>query len=232
MPRLNSSPVTELRLAGVLWDMDGTIVDTEPYWITAEESLVARFGGTWTTEAALAVVGADLWDAARIFQQHGVDLPEDEIVDTLTNQVIDQISEHVPWRPGARELLEELTEAGIPSALVTMSLNRMAGRVVEAMGFDAFAAVVGGDDVTNGKPHAEPYLRGASLLGVDATDCIAFEDSTTGLAAAVASGAVTVGVPAHIHLPDSDSYTLWPTLEGRTVRDLVHHFRTIREAAA
>ncbi len=232
MPRLNSSPVTELRLAGVLWDMDGTIVDTEPYWITAEESLVARFGGTWTQEAALAVVGADLWDAARIFQTHGVDLPEDEIVDTLTGEVLDQISIRVPWRPGARELLEDLAQTGIPSAMVTASLHRMAQRVVDAIGFDAFAAVVGGDDVTNGKPHAEPYLRGASLLGVEATDCIALEDSTNGLAAAVASGAVTIGVPAHIHLPPSDRYTLWPTLEGRTAADLADHFHTIRRDSA
>jgi len=194
--------------------------------------LVASFNGTWTKEAALAVVGADLWVAARIFQNHGVTLTEDEIVTHLTDRVMEQVSIEVPWRPGARELLQELNAAGIPCALVTMSLNRMAQQVASAMGFDAFSVVVGGDDVTKGKPDAEPYVHAAGLLGLEATDCIAIEDSTTGLAAAVASGAVTIGVPAHIHLPPSADYALWPTLDGRRVADLQEHFATNRQDVA
>ncbi|HEU4808466.1 MAG TPA: HAD family phosphatase [Homoserinimonas sp.] len=224
--------MTEPLLAGVLWDMDGTIVDTEPYWMRAEEELVASFGGVWTRDDALAVVGADLWVAARIFQNHGVTLSEDEIITRLTDRVLEQTSAEVPWRPGARQLLQELNEAGIPCALVTMSLHRMAQHVVSFMGFDAFSVVVGGDDVTKGKPNAEPYLRGAELLGVDPSQCIAIEDSTTGLASAVASGAVTIGVPAHITLPPSARYTLWPTLDGRGVSDLREHFTTARQNVA
>ena len=212
--------------------MDGTIVDTEPYWIRAEEELVASFNGVWTREAALAVVGSDLWVAARIFQNHGVALPEDEIVTRLTDRVMEQVTAELPWRPGARQLLQELNEAGIPCALVTMSLNRMAQQVVSAMGFDAFTVVVGGDDVTKGKPDPEPYRHAAELLGLEAADCIAIEDSTTGLAAAAASGAVTIGVPAHIHLPASADYTLWPTLDGRSVTDLRQHFATARKEVA
>lgn len=212
--------------------MDGTIVDTEPYWMRAENELVAEFGGTWTKEDALAVVGADLWVAAGIFQKAGVDLPADDIVTRLTDRVLEQTAVEVPWRPGARELLQDLKNADIPCALVTMSLHRMAQQIVDAMGFHAFTAVVGGDDVTHGKPDAEPYRHGAELLGLDAADCIAFEDSTTGLTAAVASGAVTIGVPAHIHLPPSGEYTLWPTLAGRTVADLRTHFSAARKNAA
>ena len=224
--------MTEPLLAGVLWDMDGTIVDTEPYWMVAEEELVGAFGATWTREDALAVIGADLWDAARLFQSKGVTLSEDEIVTRLTDRVLEQVQHEVPWRPGARALLLGLREAQIPCALVTMSLNRMAQHIVDAMGFDAFTAVVGGDDVVNGKPHAEPYLHGAALLGVDAAHCVAIEDSTTGLASAVASGAVTIGVPAHLPLPDSTSYTLWPTLDGRTAADLMAHFVATRKEVA
>ena len=207
--------------------MDGTIVDTEPYWMRAEEELVASFGGSWTRENAEQLIGADLWVAARVFQNHGVALSEDEIVTRLTDRVLEQTSTEVPWRPGARQLLQELNEVGIPCALVTMSLHRMAQQVVAAMGFDAFTAVVGGDDVTMGKPNPEPYLHAASLLGVDASHCIAIEDSITGLTAAVASGATTIGVPAHQHLPPSGAYTLWPTLHGRTVADLQEHFSSI-----
>ena len=212
--------------------MDGTIVDTEPYWMVAQEELVEAFGATWTHEDTLAVVGADMWDSARLFQSKGVRLSEDEIVTRLTDRVLEQVKHDVPWRPGARALLVALRDAQIPCALVTMSLGRMAHYVVDAMGFDAFSAVVGGDDVANGKPHAEPYLHGAALLGVDATHCIAIEDSPTGLAAAVASGAVTIGVEAHVPLPASASYTLWPTLAGRTAADLMAHFDAARKEVA
>lgn len=212
--------------------MDGTIVDTEPYWMLAEEELVESFGATWTKEDSLAVVGADLWHAARIFQAHGVALSEEEIIARLTDRVLEQIRVAVPWRPGARELLLALTEAKIPCALVTMSLTRMAQLVVESIGFDAFTAVVGGDDVVRGKPHPEPYLRGAALLGVKATDCVAIEDSPTGLAAAVASGAVSLGIPAHVALADSNDYTLWSTLEGKTVTDLGALFTSARAKVA
>ena len=224
--------MTDLLPAGVLWDMDGTIVDTEPYWMRAEEELVRSFGGTWTRDDAHSVIGTDLWYSARIFQSRGVELPEDEIIDRLTDRVVEQTRTLVPWRPGARKLLLSLKEAGVPTALVTMSLRRMAEHIVAAMGFDAFSVVIGGDDVTNGKPHPEPYHHGASLLGLDAAECVAIEDSTTGLASAVASGAVTIGVPAHIDLPESGDYTLWTTLEGRTIADLGALFAAQRAEVA
>jgi HAD superfamily hydrolase (TIGR01509 family) len=212
--------------------MDGTIVDTEPYWMRAEEEMVARFGVNWTHEDSLEVVGASLDHSARIFQARGVELSETEIIDTLTDRVVDQLREEVPWRPGARELLRELCEAGIPSALVTMSYRRMADIVVEAIGFDAFAAVVGGDSVTHGKPHPEPYLLGASRLGVTAPQCVAIEDSTTGLASAVASGAATIGVPLHVTLQPSSEYALWPSLAGRGISDLAGVYTAHTRAAA
>ena len=200
--------------------MDGTIVDTEPYWMRAEHELVADFGVAWSHEDSLEIVGASLDHAARVFQRRGVDLPELEIIERLSSRVIEQISSAVPWRPGARELLLELREAGISTALVTMSYRAMAELVAESIGFDAFDLVVSGDAVTHGKPHPEPYLHAARELGVDARHCVAIEDSPTGVASAVASGAVTIGVPAHVELPESASYTLWPSLAGRTVADL------------
>ncbi len=127
--------------------MDGTIVDTEPYWMVAEEALVGSFGGTWTHEDGLRLVGNGLDDSARILQEAGVDLPVAEIIDRLSDRVMEQILVEVPWRPGARELLREIREAGIPTALVTMSIGRMARQVADAVPFDAFDHVVAGDDV-------------------------------------------------------------------------------------
>jgi HAD superfamily hydrolase (TIGR01509 family) len=204
--------------------MDGTIVDTEPYWMRAETELVESWGSTWTHTDALALVGQGLWHSARILQARGVDLPEDEIIDTLTQRVMTQVAEEVPWRPGALELITDLSAAGIPMALVTMSLRSLAELVVALIEFPAFDAIVSGDDVTHAKPHPEPYLLGASLLGVDITRCVALEDSLPGLASAVASGAVSIGVPHMVAIDEADGHTLWPTLLGRTAHDIAGVF--------
>jgi HAD superfamily hydrolase (TIGR01509 family) len=179
-----------------------------------------------------------LWHAAAVLQHRGVELPADEIVDRLTDRVMEQIGSGVPWRPGALELLAELRNAGVPTALVTMSIRRMAEHVASLVPADLFAPggafdhIVAGDSVTHSKPHPEPYLLGARLLGVDAVDCVAIEDSTTGLASAVASGAVAVGVPLHSVLEHGRGYTIWPTLTGRTVADISELLQSARTDAA
>ncbi|PPF61196.1 hydrolase [Clavibacter michiganensis] len=220
------------RPAAVLWDMDGTIVDTEPYWMVAEEALVGSFGGTWTPEDGLRLVGNGLDDSARILQEAGVDLPVQEIIDRLSDRVMEQILVEVPWRPGARELLRGIREAGIPTALVTMSIGRMARQVADAVPFDAFDHVVAGDDVSRSKPHPEAYLAAADLLGVDIRDCVAIEDSAPGVASATASGATVVAVPHHVPLPADDAYVLWDTLAGRTLADLEAAHADRRAAAS
>ncbi len=215
------SVVTHTAPAAVLWDMDGTLVDTEPYWISAETALIESHGGSWTHEEAMQLVGQGLWHSARVLQAKGVPMTEDEIIDHLTDRVLDQLVEKgVPWRPGARELLTELREARVPTALVTMSIGRMAHHVAQQVGFDGFDVVVSGDDVTHAKPHPEPYLRGATLLGVDPARCVAIEDSPPGVASAAAAGMVAIGVPFLLDLSEAPARALWPTLEGRTVADL------------
>lgn len=208
------------RPAAVLWDMDGTLVDTEPYWLEAESDMVHAAGGVWTAEDGLQLVGSALENSALILQSRGVALGVEEIIVTLTDEVRRRVGERFPWRPGARELLTEIREAGIPTALVTMSRRSMALEVVEQLGFEGFDVVVAGDDVEHGKPHPEAYLKAADLLGVDITACVALEDSEPGTAAAVASGATTFALPLHIPLPPSPAYTLRDTMEGLTLAEL------------
>lgn len=214
--------------AAVLWDMDGTLVNTEPYWISAETELIESFGGSWTHEEALQLVGSGLFQSATIIKAKGVDLPELEIIDILTDRVLEQLVEFgIPWRPGARELLTELRAEGIPTALVTMSIGRMAHHVADRLGFVGFDAVVSGDDVANSKPHPESYLRGAELLGVDPAHCVAIEDSEPGIRSAAAAGAVVIGVPFMVDLPEDVAHVLWPTLHGRSVADLAGAFSAV-----
>lgn len=207
--------------AAVLWDMDGTLVDTEPYWMAAETPLVERFGGTWTHEQALGMVGLALEDSARLLQNAGVPWGVDDIIAYLTDEVLRQLATTgVPFRLGARELLADLKANGVKTALVTMSMRRMALSVVDLIDFAAFDVVVAGDDVERPKPYPDPYLQAATLLGVDIRDTVAVEDSPNGLRSALASGAVSLGVPLMVSLDGVGAHALWPSLAGRTTADL------------
>jgi beta-phosphoglucomutase-like phosphatase (HAD superfamily) len=96
----------------------------------------------------------------------------------------------------------------------------MAQQVVDAIPFDAFDVIVAGDDVSRGKPHPEPYEKAAALLGFAPKDCIAFEDSSTGLASAEAAGTYAIGIPNVIPIPEKDGRILWTTLEGVSYKQL------------
>jgi HAD superfamily hydrolase (TIGR01509 family) len=207
--------------AAVLWDMDGTLVDTEPYWMAAEKALVAEFGGVWTDDDARSVIGFDLRDSAAVLRARGgVDLEPDEIVGRLLDDVIARVRVRVPWRPGARQLLKDLNDRGVPCALVTMSWTRLAEAVIEALDTTAFGAVITGDTVTSGKPHPEPYLRAAAALGVDPLDCVAIEDSPTGAESAGAAGCVVLAVRNHVAIEEALGRVIAPSLVGVTVDDL------------
>ena len=211
--------------AAVLWDMDGTLVDTEPYWIAEEHSLVEAHGGVWTEEHALQLVGNDLMVSDEYIRAHSpVDLTPTEIVHQLLAGVVARVTEHVPWRPGARELLESLVAQGVPCALVTMSWKSLASSVVGNLPSGTFAAVVTGDVVLHGKPHPEPYLQAARLLGVDLAACIAIEDSPPGVASAVAAGIPTIAVPHQVKVPETVGAVQIATLAGLSPRDLLPLF--------
>lgn len=207
--------------AAVLWDMDGTLVDTEPYWFATEFELVAEFGGTWTDADAHSLVGFDLLASAHELRTRGgVELEPVPLVERLLDGVIARVAEELPWRPGAPELLGQCVAAGIPCVLVTMSWRRLADALIASAPTGSFAASVAGDEVSNGKPHPEPYLAAAATLGVDPTQCVAIEDSPTGVASALAAGCATLGVPHVVPVAAAPGLTLVDSLVGLGVPDL------------
>jgi HAD superfamily hydrolase (TIGR01509 family) len=212
--------------------MDGTLVDTEPYWIAAEHEIVEEHGGTWSDEFAHQLVGNDLLVSATFIKDNSaVPWEPERIVDELLARVISRVTEHVPWRPGARELLSALREQGVPSALVTMSWRSLADAVVGALPDGTFAAVVTGDEVSHGKPHPEPYRAAARLLGVSAEDCVAIEDSPTGVRSAVAAGVPTLAVPHVVAVPEIPGAVHLDTLSGLTPATLAELAREARSAS-
>ena len=203
--------------AAVLWDMDGTLIDTEPYWMGAETELVEAHGGVWTREDGLAMVGNPMAVCAPILRSRGVDLPDDEIADFLNERVAAGVASGIPWQQGAQEILAALHEAGVPMALVTSSFRRLADPFAAAVGL--FDVVVGGDDVARPKPDPEPYLVAAQRLGVDIADCVAVEDSHSGIASAVASGARVVAVEVMQALAPRPGLSRVASLADLTVSD-------------
>ncbi len=222
--RAPSAPVAETpttRPAAVLWDMDGTLVDTEPFWMRAETELVTSHGGTWTQAHAETLVGMDLLvAAAEIRRVGGIDLDPVDIVNMMMERIIELMADEPPWQPGALDLLAGLRAEGIPCVLVTMSWRRLANAVVDLLPPGTFTDLVVGDEVPRGKPHPDPYLEAARRLGVDPRDCVAIEDSPIGAASARAAGCIVLGVPHAVDVPRSSVDALVPSLAGVDVAQL------------
>jgi HAD superfamily hydrolase (TIGR01509 family) len=185
------------KLQGVLFDMDGLIVDSEPLWFEVECAVMARLGGQWSEADQQALIGGSLprtvsYLLERAAQPAGPDEIGRWLVEGMTALLM---SRTLTMLPGAGELLAEVREAGIPHALVTSSERPVMDAVLLQLGI-TFSATVCADDVTRSKPNPEPYLRAASLLGADPRHCVALEDSPNGVAAAEAAGCRMVAVPS------------------------------------
>jgi HAD superfamily hydrolase (TIGR01509 family) len=209
---------TGLLLQAVLFDMDGTLVDTEPYWVAAEYDLVESLGGTWSDEHAHAIVGNALLTSAEYIREHGgVDLPAPVIVERLIDDVAAAALRKMPWRPGALELVAQVKAHSIGCAMVTMSYARLAGTVTAQLPPGTFDAVVTGDELRHGKPDPEAYLTAAARLGADPARCVAIEDSPTGVASAEAAGCVVVAVPHLVAIGPAPGRTVVASLEELSV---------------
>jgi HAD superfamily hydrolase (TIGR01509 family) len=215
-----------MSLQAVLWDMDGTLVDSEPVWARAQIDLLTSLGAIWTVEDCVNLVGSDLSDAllawmARI--PEGAIEPE-ELAERIYGEVVSSLKEEVEFRPGAVELLQALKAEGIPCALVSASYRVMIDAVLAHLPPDLYDVVVAGDEVNHGKPHPEPYLTAARELGVDPADCIVIEDSPGGTASGTAAGAFVIAVPQWVMIPDAPRRLVVESLEPFTptaLRDLL-----------
>ncbi len=215
------APVRPQPPVAVLWDMDGTLIDTEPHWSVAEHELVASFGGTWTVEDGMALVGNPMAVTTAALQARGVDLSAAEIAERLQDHVRAAVAREVPWQPGAHALLAAVVAAGIPCALVTSSAGVLAHPFAREAGM--FDAVVCSDDVAHPKPHPMPYLLAADRLGVDVTRCLVVEDSPAGLTAGLSAGARVLAVQAFTPIVDKARTLGVPcvlSLDGLSVDDL------------
>lgn len=183
-------PSSPLLPAAVLWDMDGTLVDTEPLWAEALAATVRAHGGIWDDARAGAAHGASTSATLDLVRDALAEEPVPTgFFDEVEARVLSDLTDEVPVQPGALELLECFRAHRIPQALVTASNRRMTAPVLRTLGTRHFQAVVTDDMPIPSKPDPAPYVLAARLLEVRTRDCLVFEDSVPGLAAARASGA-------------------------------------------
>ena len=215
VPRQRTTTTAPGRLAAVLFDMDGTLLDSEPLWDASLRALAAHHGGMLSGPARQGMVGRDTRDAMAIFYRDlGLSDP-DPAADRrfIAARMAELFATGLTWRPGAAELVTAVRRAGVPTALVTSTARRLVEVALEhLLGRDSFDVVVCGNEVSAPKPHPESYRTAASRLGVEITRCVAVEDSPAGVASARSAGAVVVGVPGEVALAPLDGVHLVPSL--------------------
>jgi HAD superfamily hydrolase (TIGR01509 family) len=205
------------QLEAVLFDMDGTLVDSEKVWSVALTELAAHYGGELSAAARTSMVGTSMSESMDILHTD-LGLPQLDVAASVTwleDRVKELFAGGLIWRPGARELLDETQAAAVPMALVTATRRHLVDVALATIGAHYFDAVVAGDEVDQTKPHPEPYLTAARLVGAtDIRRCVAVEDSPNGVASARAAGCAVLAVPCEVDLSGMDGVTLVDSLDG------------------
>jgi HAD superfamily hydrolase (TIGR01509 family) len=199
----------------VLLDMDGTLIDSEPVWFETEVGILAEYGYELGREHWIHVLGQPNEIAvAYLLAVSGVPLTGPQLNERIEAAMVARLGQGIDLIPGAKALLLELEAAGIPTALVSASSRRVVEASLGSIGADHFRFTVSGDDVSHGKPHPEPYLKAARLLGVDPVRCVVIEDSPTGAASGAAAGCRVVAIPHAAPIAPHPLITVAPSLES------------------
>lgn len=211
--------------AAVLWDMDGTLLDSEPLWDIAMEDLALRHGIVMSPALRESTLGNSLPNAITRVHDAADIAQADRDLAADSRWMLDRVAvlfrADLPWRPGARDALDLVAAAGLPMVLVTNTVRELVEVAVETLGPERFTHTVCGDEVPEGKPAPDLYRKAAGLLGLRTDQCLAVEDSPTGTIAATAAGCPTLVVPSAAPVPAGSLRTFRETLVGLTADDLV-----------
>lgn len=222
---------SEWPFQAVLFDMDGTLVDTEPLWQQAERLLMARFEVEWTPEDQALCLGGSATRVTRYMADRvaetGAERPDpEELVRDFGEVMLSQLRSDPPDpRPGSAELLAQVAATGLPTALVSSSPRPLMTAVLDAIGDQWFDVTVSADDVPRHKPDPMPYLAAAEMLGVDCARCVAIEDSPPGCESATRAGAFLIAVEHMAEIEPAERRVVVRTLAGVTLEQMANWYR-------
>ena len=198
----------------VFFDMDGLMVDSEPEWFLSEVEVTKPFGYTWLEADQIACLGGPLSKVGQyMFDKCERQQSPEYFTQTLIDTQVTRMRGNTPTMPGAVELVKELQSHGIKTALVSASPRNIVDAVLDNLGHDLFPFSISSDDVAKTKPDPESYLKAAEMSGSNISNCLVFEDSITGMSAAIASGAYLIGVPHLVSIEESARVRVIKSLE-------------------
>jgi len=205
----------------VFFDMDGLMVDSEPEWFQSEIEVTQKFGYTWTEQDQVACLGGPLSRVGQYMHNkcNSAESPEYFTQALIETQTL-KMRGNTPTMPGALELVRELQSNRIATGLVSASPRKIVDAVLDNLGHQLFPFSISSDDVANTKPHPDCYLKAATLTESRIDNCLVFEDSLTGMNAAVASGAYLIAVPHMVTIEESAKVRVISSLEQLSYQKL------------
>jgi HAD superfamily hydrolase (TIGR01509 family) len=209
------------RLEAVLFDMDGTLTDSERLWTIALDQVAAEHGGRLSAETREAMVGQDIWATIELMHRElGIDVVPAATAKMLTDRTMEIFRHGLPFKDGAPELLAAVRAAGLRTALVTATYRDLVEVALDTLGHNSFDVVVSGDEVSANKPDPAPYRRALDLLDLPAEACLVIEDSPTGSRSASAAGIGVLVVPSEMPVPAAPGLLFAQSLVGVDVTRL------------
>ncbi len=219
------------RFAAILFDMDGTLIDSEPIWHQMEIKVMAEAGYNWQPHDQEFCLGGPLSKVGKYMSSLVHDeKPPEFFIDSLVSGVTKELSKSVTTVSGALDFARDVYRADIPAALVSASPRTLMNACLEGFAHlapdlaEMFALSISMDDVNKTKPDPEGYLRAAQLLKIDIESALVIEDSQTGINAGLASGAFVLAVPHLLTPAPHPRMVVIDSLVGHTVDSISQLF--------
>ena len=209
-------------MSAILFDMDGTLIDSEPLWLKAEIEVMAEVGCHWDEQDQINCLGGSAERTERYMQERSQNIkPYGYFINRLHEVMRARITNELDLIPNALSLLKECKDAGIKTALVTASSRDLMTIVLKRFPPGTFDVVVSGDDVEKSKPDPAPYLLAAKQLSVDISKCLVLEDSLTGVQSGLSSGAKVIGIPHLVQMSEHPNLRVISSLDEITLSDIL-----------
>jgi len=215
-------------MSALLFDMDGTVIDSEPLWLEAEIEVMAELGCHWDAQDQQNCLGGPMDRTEKYMQERSGNIkPYGYFRDNLNLVMQKKMLYDLKLVPNALELISSAKKIGIKTALVTASGSVLMNIALKKFPDGIFDATVSRDDVINSKPNPEPYLRAADLLEMNISNCVVFEDSETGVTSGLASGAQVIGIPHLINLAPHENLRIVDSLSDVSIDKLLNWYPTL-----